>query len=91
LSILPACASQFHGHVTRVDGARVLIDVEPAERVRFADQTRARVGAQLDVFLDGQRLGSPVIREAVTDGHVELTLKSQPPATPGAAVTFSVR
>jgi preprotein translocase subunit SecD len=40
---------------------------------KFADITARNVGKQISIALDGEILTSPVVQEAITGGHAQIT------------------
>lgn len=46
----------------------VRVDFNPEGTKLFADITRANVGKQVAIFLDGSLVSAPVVQEAITDG-----------------------
>ena len=56
------------GQVGIVNEPLVLVDFNDEGKQMFADITRANVGKQIAIFLDGALISSPVVREPITQG-----------------------
>ena len=54
------------------DGPHVQAELSVADRKRFEDLTRARVGRRLAFLLDGELLGRPTVTEAISSGRIWL-------------------
>ncbi len=95
LIIMSACSaerSEIQGRVSAVEANVLLIEVQPADRARFAELTRTHLGRKLEVVLDGELIGSPTVREPITDGRVKISF-DQPRAThitPGSTVSLKL-
>ena len=56
------------GQVGAVNEPLVLVDFNDEGKQMFADITSENVGRQIAIFLDGELISSPVVREAITQG-----------------------
>jgi len=60
--------SGSQGQIGVVNEPLVLVDFNDEGKQMFADITRANIGRQIAIFLDGELISSPVVREAITQG-----------------------
>jgi hypothetical protein len=64
----------------------VMLDLTPAGRERFAELTSRIVGQRLAVLVDGTVVSAPIVRGAITGGHVEVTFATDGDAQSRALV-----
>jgi preprotein translocase subunit SecD len=61
----------------QADGNAVHVTLAPAAAKRFEDFTSKNVGAKLAIVVDGKVKSAPVIKAAISGGHVEVSVGSQ--------------
>jgi hypothetical protein len=60
-------------------GAHVTIELTPEAGERFAAVTKANVWRRLAVVIDREVMSAPVIQQAITGGHVQISMGAGPP------------